>query len=351
MNYPLIIAEIGINHSGSVRKAIKMVNDAHIAGATCVKFQCHMPDEMVPAAKNIIPSNAKESIWDIMKRCALSERSERNIKEYVENLGMTYLCTPFSRDAADRLEKMGVTMFKIGSGECNNYPLIKHIAEFEKPIILSTGMNDLATIDRAVESVGKCPLTLLHCTSIYPTPYDKVRLGAMFELRERYNVPVGLSDHSLGIYTALAAIALGATVIEKHFTSDKTWIGPDVPMSIDPVELCQLIEGSKAISEAMGGSKTILPEEQPTIDFAYACVVSIKDIKCGDVFTSENIWVKRPGNGEIEAAKYNIILGRKAKRDIPRDTQIKWSDVGELRFVSMDYLGRSSSVSVVILSI
>ncbi len=276
-NPPLVIAEIGINHEGSFEKAIRMVNDAHAVGCECVKFQSHVvDDEMIP--NDVVPGNTTETIWDIMKRCALSEEEEIKLKSHIETLGMIYLCTPFSRAAAERLRHMKVSAYKIGSGECNNYPLIKHIASHGKPIILSTGMNDLESIAPAVEILRQAgvPFALMHCTSIYPTPYEKVRLGGLGELAERFpDAMIGLSDHSLGNYTCFAAVALGAHILEKHFTSDKTWPGPDISISIDPTELRELIQGSRAIHAALGGSKTILSDEKPTIDFAYACVVSI----------------------------------------------------------------------------
>ena len=326
---PLVIAEIGINHEGNFEKAIHMVNDAHKAGCECVKFQSHViEDEMIP--NNVIPGNAKESIWEIMKRCTLSEEEERKLKEYTENLGMIYLCTPFSRAAAERLKRLNVSAYKIGSGECNNYPLIKHIAANGKPVILSTGMNDLKSIEPAVNILRQAdvPFALTHCTSIYPTPYDKVRLGGIEELADSFpDAVIGLSDHSIGNYTCFAAVALGARILEKHFTSDKTWPGPDVPISIDPVELKELVEGSRAIYEALGGSKTILPEEQPTIDFAYACVVTIRDIKAGEVLSAENIWVKRPGTGEIKAVDYEKLFGKTVQSNIPTNSQLKWSDL------------------------
>lgn len=328
---PLVIAEIGINHEGSFEKAMRMINDAYSVGCECVKFQSHViEDEMIP--NNVIPGNATESIWDIMKRCALSEEEEIKLKEYVESFGMIYLCTPFSRAAAERLNKMGVSGYKIGSGECNNYPLIKHIAAYGKPIILSTGMNDIESITPAVEIIRQAgvPFALTHCTSIYPTPYEKVRLGGVTDLAQRFpDAVVGLSDHSLGNYTCFASVPLGARILEKHFTSDKTWPGPDVPISIDPVELRELIEGSRAIHAALGGMKTVLSEEQPTIDFAYACVVSIRDIKAGENLTSENIWVKRPGTGEIKAVDYEKLLGKIARINISANKQIKWSDIVE----------------------
>lgn len=329
---PLVIAEIGINHEGSFEKAIRMIEDAHKAGCECVKFQSHViEDEMIP--NNVIPGNAKESIWDIMKRCALTEDEEQKLKEYTEKLGMIYLCTPFSRAAAERLKRLNVDAYKIGSGECNNYPLIKHIAAHGKPVILSTGMNDLNSIEPAVTilQTAGVPFALTHCTSMYPTPYEKVRLGGIEDLATRFpEAIIGLSDHSLGNYTCFAAVALGARILEKHFTSDKTWPGPDVPISIDPNELRELIQGTQAIFAALGGSKTILPEEQPTIDFAYACVVSTRNIKAGEVLSSENIWVKRPGTGEIKAIDYEKLFGRTVQSDVPINRQLKWSDLEEI---------------------
>ena len=326
---PLVIAEIGINHEGDFQKALRMVDDAATAGCECVKFQSHViEDEMIP--NDVVPGNATESIWEIMKRCALSKQEEIELKRYVESKGMIYLCTPFSRAAAVRLERLGVAAYKIGSGECNNYPLIQHIAAYGKPVILSTGMNDLDSVAPAVDILRRAcvPFALLHCTSMYPTPYRKVRLGALADLAERFpDAVLGLSDHSLGNYTCFAAVALGARILEKHFTSDKSWPGPDVPISIDPRELRELIEGSRAIHEALGGRKEILAEEQPTIDFAYACVVSIREISAGETLNMENVWVKRPGTGEIKAVHFESLLGRKAKRALPVNAQLRWDDV------------------------
>lgn len=326
---PLVIAEIGINHEGSFDKAIRMVDDAARAGCECVKFQAHVvEDEMIP--NDVVPGNAKESIWDIMKRCALSEEEDAALKARVESLGMIYLSTPFSRAAADRLNRLGVAAYKIGSGECNNYPLVEHIAKFGKPVLLSTGMNDLASVSVSVEILRRrsVPFALFHCTSMYPTPYEKVRLGAIPEMGETFpDAVLGLSDHSLGNYTCYASIPLGASIVEKHFTAEKWWPGPDIEISIDPNELHQLIEGVRAIHSALGGTKTVLPEEQPTIDFAYACVVTTRDVVAGEELTTENIWVKRPGTGEIKARHYSDILGRKIKQALPRDSQVKWSNL------------------------
>lgn len=328
---PLVIAEIGINHNGSLEKAICMVDDAVASGCECVKFQYHIiEDEMIP--NDVIPGNANESIWSIINRCSLTQSEEVQLKAYVESKGLLYLSTPFSRAAANALESLGVSWYKIGSGECNNYPLIRHITSFGKPIILSTGMNNIDSIRPAVEIFRKAriPYGLLHCTSMYPTPYSKVRLGAINEIADAFpDAVIGLSDHSLGSYTCFAALPLGASILEKHFTSSHEWEGPDIPISLNPKQLLDLIDGSKAIHQALGGSKGILPEEQPTIDFAYACVVTTKDIRKGEEFSTENIWVKRPGTGEIKAKDFEYLIGKKATCNLPRETQVTWADVHE----------------------
>lgn len=326
---PFVIAEVGINHEGDVRKALQMVDAAAEAGADCVKFQSHITEaEMIPT--DMKPGKiSSERLWDIIKRCELTAEEERQVKAHCERRGILYLCTPFSREAADRLEALGVAGFKIGSGECNNLPLIKHIARKGKPIILSTGMNDLASIRASVDAIQalSCPVMLMHCTSEYPTPYAHVRLGAIRQLQEAFRVPVGLSDHSLGIYTCLGAVALGACALEKHFTISRSWPGPDVPISIEPQELAEMAKGAKAIFEAQGGSKTILPTEQPVIDFAYASVVAVRDVKAGEVLSTENIWVKRPGTGPLLAKDLDRVLGRTAARDLSAHQQIAMSDV------------------------
>lgn len=328
---PLVIAEIGINHEGSMSKAKRMIRDAAKAGAECVKFQTHViEDEMISAAKKVIPGNAKESIWHIMERAALTELQEKELKKLTEKLGMIYLSTPFSRAAADRLHRMNVAAYKIGSGECNNYPLIEHIARFGKPIILSTGMNDLTSIRKAVAILRKhkVPYALLNCTSMYPTPYEKVRLGALDDFRKFFrDAVIGQSDHSLGNYTCFGAVARGASILEKHFTSSKKWSGPDVSISIDPEELNDLIVGTRAVHAALGGTKVILKEEQSTIDFAYACVVTTSQVKKGERFSPRNTWVKRPGTGEIQAIDYKKVIGKRARRTLAEGRQIAWSDL------------------------
>jgi N-acetylneuraminate synthase len=295
-----------------------------------VKFQCHITEqEMVPT--DMTPGRiSTERLWDIIKRCELSENEERQVQARCIERGVMYLSTPFSREASDRLDAMGVPAFKIGSGECNNLPLLRHIAAKGKPVILSTGMNDLASVQRSAEIFLRAgvPLALMHCTSMYPTPYEKVRLGALRDLQETFpGLPVGLSDHSANIWTCLGAVALGASVLEKHFTISRQWPGPDTGISIEPDELSDLVEGARAIWLARGGAKTRLVEEQPVIDFAYATVVSIAPIKAGDVLSLENIWVKRPGTGRILADRFEQVIGLRALRDIPADVHVSPDDI------------------------
>lgn len=220
---PLVIVEIGINHEGSLKTAFEMVDAAQRVGAEVIKHQTHVvEDEMSKEAKKIIPGNTDVSIYDVMARCALSEDDEVKLKEYVESKGMIFISTPFSRAAADRLEKMGVVAYKVGSGEMNNYPLLDLIASFGKPMIVSTGMNGIESVRKAVDILEKrgVQYALLHTTNIYPTPPELVRLGAMQELQRVFpNAVIGLSDHTMNNNACLAAVALGASVLERHFTS------------------------------------------------------------------------------------------------------------------------------------
>jgi N-acetylneuraminate synthase len=328
---PLIIAEIGINHGGSLALAKEIVDAAHSGGAEVVKHQTHIvEDEMTSEAKNVIPGHTKTSIYEIMERCALNESDERELKEYVESKGMIFISSPFSRAAADRLRRMDVAAYKVGSGECNNYPLLEHIASFGKPIILSTGMNSIESVKKAVAIFknSNIPYALLHCTNIYPTPPNLVRLGAMSQLQKEFpDAVVGLSDHTTDNLACLGAVALGASILERHFTDSMSRVGPDIVCSMDPKALSELISGANILKQERGGEKGALKEEQPTIDFAYASVVTIDNIKKGDIFTKENLWVKRPGTGQILAEEFNNILGKTAANDIANDTQLKWENV------------------------
>jgi len=330
---PLVIVEIGINHEGNLKTAFEMVDAAWRAGAEVIKHQTHVvADEMSKAAKKVIPGNASVSIYEIMEKCALNEEDEIKLKDYIESKGMIFMSTPFSRAAADRLERMGVSSYKIGSGECNNYPLIEHIASFGKPMIVSTGMNSIESVKKTVNILEKynLPYALLHTTNLYPTPVHLVRLGAMQELQKEFpNAIIGLSDHTTSNRACFAATALGACVLERHFTDKMERLGPDIINSMDPIALQELIYGSAEIALMRGGKKEAAKEEQVTIDFAFATVVTIKPIKKGDKLTEENIWVKRPGTGSIKAEYYNELLGKIANKDIDADEHLDWGCINE----------------------
>lgn len=328
---PLVVAEVGINHGGSLAVAREMVAAAKRAGVEVVKHQTHVvDDEMSGAARKVVPGNAEVSIYQIMERCALSEDDERRLKDHVESQGMIFMSTPFSRAAADRLERLNVPAYKIGSGECNNYPLLKHIASFGKPIILSTGMNTIDSVAKAVAIFEEhaVPYALLHTTNLYPTPPHLVRLGAMVELARAFpRAVVGLSDHTTDNLACLGAIALGASIVERHFTDTMSRVGPDIVCSMDEERCRELIEASRVLHMELGGTKGPVKEEQVTMDFAFATVVSIQPIKAGEAFTAKNLWVKRPGTGAIAAERYEDLIGKTAKRDIPADTHLSDSDI------------------------
>jgi N-acetylneuraminate synthase len=328
---PLVIAELGINHGGDLKTAFEMVDAAARAGVEVLKHQTHIvAEEMSGVARQVIPSHTKESIFQIMENCALSEADEITLQQYVTSKGMIFISTPFSRAAVDRLVKMDVPAIKIGSGECNNYPLLKYIAEFGKPVILSTGMNTLQSIEPAVKIFKDAgvPVALLHTTNVYPTPPELVRYGAFVELMNAFpGLVYGLSDHTTSNLACFGAVALGASILERHFTDHMNRQGPDIVCSMDEKSCNELISGTATIAKMRGGTKVPADAEKPTIDFAYASVVTIADIKKGDVFSKENLWVKRPGTGEILAVDYEQLLGKKAVVDIPADTLIEWNHV------------------------
>ena len=328
---PLVVPEMGINHEGSLKTAKLIVDAAWRAGARIIKHQTHViKDEMSHAARKVIPGNTNISIYEVMERCALKEEEEYELMKYVESKGMVFLSTPFSREAADRLERFGVQAYKIGSGELNNYPLIKHIASFGKPMIVSTGMNNIASIKKAVAILEEAvvPYALLHTTNLYPTAPSLVRLGAMQEMMDAFpGVPIGLSDHTMTNTACIAAMTLGAAIVERHFVDTKNRSGPDVICSMDERECAELVRAAQDIPKMLGGTKEAAKEEKVTIDFAFASVVSISEIKAGEYFTRDNLWVKRPGTGDIPAEKYEEILGKRATINIENDMQISWDMV------------------------
>lgn len=328
---PVVIAEIGINHEGSLETAIQMVDAAVDSGAEIIKHQTHIvEDEMSDEAKSVIPGNADVSIYEIMARCALSLEDERSLMNYVHQRGAIFISTPFSRAAVDRLVDFDIPAFKVGSGECNNYPLIKYISRYGKPVIISTGMNSIESVRPSVEILrnANIPYALMHCTNVYPTPPELVRLGAVRELKEAFpDAVIGLSDHTTSNYPCLGSVALGASLLERHFTDRMDRPGPDIICSMDPIALRELIRGSKLIFAARGGKKGPVDAEAQTIAFAFASVVAIQDIEPGQELTEENIWVKRPGGGDFTALDYELLLGMTATRSIRRGFQIKKTDV------------------------
>ena len=328
---PLVIVELGINHNGNLKKAKKLVDHAYKFGAEIIKHQTHIAeDEMSIEAKKIIPSHTQKNIFDIIKNCSLSEEDEYKLMKYVESKKMIFISTPFSRLAVDRLVKFNVPAFKIGSGECNNYPLIEYIAKHKKPVILSTGMNTIESIKPSVRIFEKykIPYALMHCTNIYPTPTTLIRLQAISKLKESFpNAILGLSDHSKTIYPCLGAIALGASIVEKHFVDKKSRVGPDITASMDGNELKTLMIATNEIFLAKGNYKGPVKKEQSTINFAFASLVATKDIKKGAKITKENIFPKRPGIGDFKAESYYRILGKKAKNFIKENTLIKKKDI------------------------
>jgi N-acetylneuraminate synthase len=326
-NPPIVIVDLGINHSGLLDKAIYLSDLAIKNGAEIIKHQTHIVDEeMSVEAKKIIPGNSKKSIYSIIKKFSLSYNDEKKLANYITKKNKIFISTPFCRAAVDRLVEFKIPVFKIGSGECNNYPLIEYICSKKKPIILSTGMNDIKSIKKSVHIIKKykLPYALLHCTNIYPTPSHLVRLEAMIDLKLFFkDAIIGLSDHTETIYTSLGAVSLGASIIEKHFTDDKKSKGPDMSSSLDPLELRSLIEGTKTIFNAMKGEKKALKEEAKTIAFAFASVAAVKDIKKGEIFSKNNIFPIRPGNGFFKIKDYKILLGKKSKSNIKKGEQIK----------------------------
>ena len=326
---PLVVAEIGINHGGSIEIALQIAESAIDAGAEVIKHQTHIPwDEMSHEARQVVPGNSNKSIYEIIESCSLDEAEEFELMRFVKSRGAYFISTPFSREAVKRIAKMDLPAIKIGSGECNNLPLVKLVAELGKPIILSTGMNSIGTITPAVEIFrkSKLPFALLHCTNLYPTAAKNVRLGALSDLHQAFpDAVLGLSDHSLTNYPCIAAVALGARILERHYVDTRARKGPDIPCSMNQQDLRNIIEASQVVFEASQGGKGPLEEEQVTIAFAFASVVSTTEINLGETLNAENIWVRRPNGGDFSANELELLYGRKAKVKIQANTQLrKW---------------------------
>ncbi len=323
---PLVIAEIGINHGGSIEVALQMAESAINAGAEVIKHQTHIAsDEMSFEAKSIKPGNSDLPIYNIIEACQLNEVEEFQLRDFVHSKGRIFISTPFSRMAVQRIHKMNLPAVKIGSGECNNLPLIKLIVQLKKPIILSTGMNSIEAIRPAVDIIRAAgiPFALMHCTNLYPAPDYLIRLDGILELKKFFpDAVLGLSDHSLTNYPAIASIALGAQIIERHFTDSRERSGPDIPCSMTPSELSELITATKIVSHAKGGNKDDIEEEQVTRNFAFASVVATRDISPGELLSPDNIWVKRPSGGAFPADQLEKLYGKVAATFIQNDTQL-----------------------------
>jgi len=328
---PLVIAEIGINHNGDINAAKSLVNAAHDSGCECIKHQTHfLDDEMTDEAKSIIPPNDHRSIWEIMEVCCLSQDEEIQLKNHTEELGMIYLSTPFSRSAADFLNDIGVPGFKIGSGECDNLPLIRHISRFGKPIIMSTGMQTIDSIRESVQILEDADIqyALLECTNLYPSPAELVSLSGIQELRDAFpNAQIGFSDHSIGPSMALAAAALGAVILERHFTNSRYSIGPDIICSMDPSELRFLIDRSEEIYIALQNKKQRSKAEDATYEFARSSIVADKKLEAGTIISESDIWARRPGTGQIAGYDFDKLIGKVLTKALEKNDQIAWSDL------------------------
>jgi len=328
---PLVIAEIGINHGGSLNVAKEMARLAAASGCEMVKHQTHfVADEMTDEAKEIFPPNADVSIWEVMEGCALSKDDEIALKDYVESLGMIYISTPFSRAAADFLNEIDVPAFKIGSGEADNLPLIRHIASFGKPVIMSTGMQTIESLRASVQILEDAGVdyALLECTNLYPSPPEIVSLKGVTELQKAFpNAVVGFSDHSIGPEMALASVALGACILERHYTDSRYRAGPDIICSMDPAELRLLVDRSREIHTALHNDKQRTGPEEDVYRFARASVVADRDLPAGHVITEADIWARRPGSGEIAGYEFDKVVGKRLTRAVTRNEQLKWDDL------------------------
>ena len=330
-----IIAEAGVNHNGDITLAKKLIDAAREAGADAVKFQVFRAEEVVTGRANKAvyqkkTTGAGESQLDMLKRLELTESDFTNLAEYSRGKGLMFLATPFDRQSVDLLDKLAVPAFKIASGELTNFPLLRHIARKKKPVILSTGM---ATLDEIGESLsiirneGQKEIILLHCVSCYPAQIADMNLTAMQTLKLTFGLPVGLSDHTTGVTIPAAAVALGACVIEKHFTLDKNLSGPDHRASLEPYELRQMVQSIRDVEKALGnGVVKPTPEEEANRKVARRSIVARVDIPRGTVIEEDMLEVKRPGDG-IEPRHVNLILGKTAAKDITMGTLLRWESV------------------------
>jgi len=327
-----IIAEAGVNHGGDVALARRLIDAAIGAGADAVKFQTFNAERLLtrtaPKARyQVQTTGSEESQYEMVRRLELPAEAHRQLMEYAARRGITFLSSLFEEASADLLETLGVPAFKIPSGELTNLPLLRHVAHKGQPMIVSTGMatlSEVATALQAIREVGHQQVVLLHCVSDYPAEPADVNLRAMATLAQRFDVPVGLSDHTLGIEVALAAVALGACVIEKHLTLNRALPGPDHRASLEPEEFQRLVRGIRTVEAALGdGRKAPTVAEQAVAAVARKSLVAARDLRAGSVLTEELIAIKRPGTG-LPPALRGQLIGRKVKVDLPADAVLTW---------------------------
>jgi len=328
-----IIAEAGVNHNGSLKNAKKLIDCASKAGADYVKFQTFKASELATrsspkASYQKLSTKRKESQYDMLKKLELSEKDHLVLKKYCKKKKINFLSSPFSIKSFDFLNKIGLKTIKIPSGEIDNFPFLKHIGKFKKKIILSSGMSSLLEVANAIkilnkEGTSKNKITVLHCSSEYPTPFENVNLKAMNTIKHRLGVKVGYSDHSLGYIVPIAAVALGAAVIEKHFTLNKKNKGPDHKASLNPAELKEMIKKIRSTEKALGSYiKKPSKGELKNIKVVRKSIFAKMEIKKGDIFSNQNISTKRPAVG-ISPKNWNKVIGKKSKRNFKVDQPIK----------------------------
>lgn len=332
-NHVIIIAEAGVNHNGNYDMAVKMVHEAKAAGADYVKFQTAVPELVI---SSIAPkaeyqketTGAGESQLDMCRAIHLPLSDYAPLKQECDKTGIGFMSTPFDLVSIDTLEPLGMDYYKIPSGEITNLPYLRKIASKGRPVIMSTGMCEMDEIDAAIGvleagGMSREDIILLHCNTQYPTPFADVNLRAMREMADRFGVKVGYSDHTVGIEVPIAAVAMGAVVIEKHFTLDRNLPGPDHKASLEPSEFARMVEAIRNIEDALGdGHKHVTVSEEPNKEVARKSIVAATDIKKGDLLTEQNITVKRPGNG-ISPMLWDSVIGTRAVDDFPRDTLIR----------------------------
>lgn len=323
-----VIAEACDNHLGNLEVAKEMVRQAKACGVDAIKFQHHIPDEEMLRDDVPMSGNFDIPLYEFLQRHALKLEQHYELFQYCKELGITYMCTPFSLKAAAEINEMGVGVFKIGSGELTDLPTLKAIARFGKPMILSTGMAEWHEIDETVKMLRPLndQIALMNCVSEYPARHADVNLNVIPEMQRRYDVIVGHSDHTPDIYTSIAAVALGAKLIEKHFILDRRQPGPDQSVSIEPYEFRELVMGLHRVEEALGSKKTVHHLEQQIRSWAHRSVVSLRPIAKGSQISPDMVWTKRPGTGI--AAKYmEKVISRTAVCDIPADHLIRWEEI------------------------